>query len=119
MDVSTAVLLAAGSGMRCLPVSNAHPTQLMPGLDTSTIKFVVVDAVEAGLDDNRSSTGRGTPAIDRPFETAAELDADLQGTRYDIGPSPGWLQATIEMELLHTDGELTDAVQALSTEFAV
>jgi UTP--glucose-1-phosphate uridylyltransferase len=77
MDVSKAVIPAAGFGTRFLPVTKAQPKEMMPVLDKPTIQYVVEEAVEAGLDDILIITGRGKQAIERHFDKSYELEAEL------------------------------------------
>ena len=51
MNVTKAVIPAAGFGTRFLPVTKAQPKDMMPVLDQPTIQYVVEEAVAAGIDD--------------------------------------------------------------------
>lgn len=78
MDVSTAVIPAAGFGTRFLPVTKAQPKEMMPVLDKPTIQYVVEEAVEAGIDDILIITGRGKQSIERHFDKSYELEQELE-----------------------------------------
>ncbi len=78
MDVSTAVIPAAGFGTRFLPVTKAQPKEMMPVLDQPTIQYVVEEAVAAGLEDILIITGRGKQAIERHFDKSYELEEELK-----------------------------------------
>ncbi|WP_248897020.1 UTP--glucose-1-phosphate uridylyltransferase GalU [Haloplanus halobius] len=78
MDVTKAVIPAAGFGTRFLPVTKAQPKEMMPVLDKPTIQYVVEEAVEAGIDDILIITGRGKQAIERHFDKSYELEAELK-----------------------------------------
>ena len=78
MDVSTAVIPAAGFGTRFLPVTKAQPKEMMPVLDQPTIQYVVEEAVAAGIDDILIITGRGKQSIERHFDKSYELEKELQ-----------------------------------------
>ena len=78
MDVSTAVIPAAGFGTRFLPVTKAQPKEMMPVLDKPTIQYVVEEAVDAGIEDILIITGRGKQSIERHFDKSYELEAELQ-----------------------------------------
>ncbi|MFB6301633.1 MAG: UTP--glucose-1-phosphate uridylyltransferase GalU [Haloferacaceae archaeon] len=80
MDVSKAVIPAAGFGTRFLPVTKAQPKEMMPVLDKPTIQYVVEEAVEAGIDDILIITGRGKQAIERHFDKSYELEQELEAT---------------------------------------
>jgi UTP--glucose-1-phosphate uridylyltransferase len=78
MDVTKAVIPAAGFGTRFLPVTKAQPKEMMPVLDKPTIQYVVEEAVEAGIDDILIITGRGKQAIERHFDKSYELEEALE-----------------------------------------
>ena len=78
MDISKAVIPAAGFGTRFLPVTKAQPKEMMPVLDKPTIQYVVEEAVGAGIDDILIITGRGKQAIERHFDKSYELEEELK-----------------------------------------
>ncbi len=78
MDVSKAVIPAAGFGTRFLPVTKAQPKEMMPVLDKPTIQYVVEEAIESGIDDILIITGRGKQAIERHFDKSFELEEELE-----------------------------------------
>ncbi len=78
MDVTSAVIPAAGFGTRFLPVTKAQPKEMMPVLDKPTIQYVVEEAVDAGIDDILIITGRGKQAIERHFDKSYELEEELE-----------------------------------------
>jgi len=78
MDVSKAVIPAAGFGTRFLPVTKAQPKEMMPVLDKPTIQYVVEEAVAAGIDDILFITGRGKQAIEQHFDKSYELEQELR-----------------------------------------
>ena len=78
MDVTKAVIPAAGFGTRFLPVTKAQPKEMMPVLDKPTIQYVVEEAVSAGIDDILIITGRGKQAIERHFDKSYELEEELE-----------------------------------------
>jgi UTP--glucose-1-phosphate uridylyltransferase len=77
MEVTKAVIPAAGFGTRFLPVTKAQPKEMMPVLDKPTIQYVVEEAVAAGIDDILIITGRGKQAIERHFDKSYELEQEL------------------------------------------
>ena len=77
MEVTKAVIPAAGFGTRFLPVTKAQPKEMMPVLDKPTIQYVVEEAVAAGIDDILIITGRGKQAIERHFDKSYELEEEL------------------------------------------
>jgi len=78
MEVTKAVIPAAGFGTRFLPVTKAQPKEMMPVLDKPTIQYVVEEAIEAGIDDILIITGRGKQAIERHFDKSYELEEALE-----------------------------------------
>jgi UTP--glucose-1-phosphate uridylyltransferase len=78
MNVSKAVIPAAGFGTRFLPITKAQPKEMMPVLDKPTIQYVVEEAIESGLDDILIITGRGKQSIERHFDRSYELEAELE-----------------------------------------
>lgn len=78
MEVSKAVIPAAGFGTRFLPVTKAQPKEMMPVLDKPTIQYVVEEAVNAGITDILIITGRGKQAIERHFDKSYELEEELE-----------------------------------------
>lgn len=77
MDISKAVIPAAGFGTRFLPVTKSQPKEMMPVLDKPTIQYVVEEAVNAGINDILIITGRGKQAIERHFDKSYELEEEL------------------------------------------
>jgi UTP--glucose-1-phosphate uridylyltransferase len=78
MEITKAVIPAAGFGTRFLPVTKAQPKEMMPVLDKPTIQYVVEEAVGTGIDDILIITGRGKQAIERHFDKSYELEEALQ-----------------------------------------
>lgn len=78
MDITKAVIPAAGFGTRFLPVTKSQPKEMMPVLDKPTIQYVVEEAVDAGIDDILIITGRGKQAIERHFDKSYELEETLK-----------------------------------------
>jgi UTP--glucose-1-phosphate uridylyltransferase len=80
MEVTKAVIPAAGFGTRFLPVTKAQPKEMMPVLDKPTIQYVVEEAIDAGIDDILIITGRGKQPIERHFDKSYELERELEAT---------------------------------------
>ena len=80
MNVSKAVIPAAGFGTRFLPVTKAQPKEMMPVLDKPTIQYVGEEAIDSGLDDILIVTGRGKQSIERHFDKSYELEEELKAT---------------------------------------
>jgi len=78
MEVTKAVIPAAGFGTRFLPVTKAQPKEMMPVLDKPTIQYVVEEAIDAGINDILIITGRGKQSIERHFDKSYELERELK-----------------------------------------
>jgi len=78
MNVSKAVIPAAGFGTRFLPVTKAQPKEMMPVLDKPTIQYVVEEAIDSGIDDILIITGRGKQSIEGHFDKSYELEEELK-----------------------------------------
>ena len=77
-SISKAVFPVAGLGTRFLPVSKASPKEMLPIVDKPLIQFAVEEAVDAGITQMIFVTGRNKRAIEDHFDTAYELEAELQ-----------------------------------------
>jgi len=78
MEITKAVIPAAGFGTRFLPVTKAQPKEMMPVLDKPTIQYVVEEAIDAGVEDILIITGRGKQSIERHFDKSYELEEELK-----------------------------------------
>jgi UTP--glucose-1-phosphate uridylyltransferase len=76
--ISKAVFPVAGMGTRFLPATKASPKEMMPIVDKPLIQYAVEEAVAAGMTDMIFVTGRGKRAIEDHFDTAFELEAELE-----------------------------------------
>jgi UTP--glucose-1-phosphate uridylyltransferase len=74
-----AVIPAAGLGTRFLPATKAMPKEMLPVVDKPAIKYVVEEAVAAGLRDVLMVTGRNKTALENHFDRATELEHVLTG----------------------------------------
>lgn len=77
MQVTKAVIPAAGLGTRFLPATKAMPKEMLPIVDKPVIQFVVEEAVAAGLKDVLMITGRNKSALENHFDRATELEDKL------------------------------------------
>lgn len=78
MNISKAVIPAAGFGTRMLPAAKAVPKELLPILDRPTIQYVVEEAVAGGISDVLLINGRGKGAIEDHFDRHGELEDRLK-----------------------------------------
>ena len=51
MNISKAVIPAAGLGTRCLPLSKAVPKEMLPLLDKPAIQYIVEEGIASGIDE--------------------------------------------------------------------
>ncbi len=78
MQVSSAVIPAAGAGTRFLPATKAVPKELMPIGDTPAIQMIIDEALGAGIDHIVVVSSRSKPSIERYFERDDALIAQLR-----------------------------------------
>jgi UTP--glucose-1-phosphate uridylyltransferase len=76
--IRTAVFPVAGLGSRFLPATKAQPKEMLPIVDKPLIQYAVEEAVAAGITDLVFITGRNKRAIEDHFDTAYELESELQ-----------------------------------------
>ncbi len=81
MKITKAVFPVAGMGTRFLPATKASPKEMMPIVDKPLIQYAVEEAVAAGMTEMIFITGRGKRAIEDHFDSAVELEAELQSRR--------------------------------------
>jgi UTP--glucose-1-phosphate uridylyltransferase len=68
----------AGLGTRFLPATKAMPKEMLPVVDKPLIQYAVEEAVAAGITDLIFVTGRHKRAIEDHFDSAPELENELQ-----------------------------------------
>ena len=73
-----AVFPVAGFGSRFLPVTKASPKEMLPVVDKPLIQYAVEEAAAAGITDMIFVTGRNKRAIEDHFDTAYELETELE-----------------------------------------
>jgi UTP--glucose-1-phosphate uridylyltransferase len=78
MQVSSAVIPAAGAGTRFLPATKAVPKELMPLGDTPAMQIIIDEALGAGIDHIVVVSSRSKPAIERYFERDDALIGKLR-----------------------------------------
>jgi len=76
--IRKAVFPVAGMGTRFLPATKAMPKEMLPIVDKPLIQYAVEEAVAAGITDLIFITGRNKRAIEDHFDSAPELEADLE-----------------------------------------
>lgn len=78
MQITKAVIPAAGLGTRFLPATKSVPKELLPIVDIPTIQYIVKEAVDSGITDVIFVTGRGKNAILDHFDSYPELEEKLE-----------------------------------------
>ncbi|MES2936258.1 MAG: UTP--glucose-1-phosphate uridylyltransferase GalU [Pseudomonadota bacterium] len=78
--IHKAVFPVAGLGTRFLPATKAQPKEMLPIVDKPLIQYAVEEAYEAGIRHMIFVTGRNKRAIEDHFDTAYELENELEAT---------------------------------------
>ena len=86
--VRKAVFPVAGLGTRFLPATKASPKEMLPVVDKPLIQYAVEEAYAAGIRHMIFVTGRSKRAIEDHFDTAYELEAELEAAGKKRVPSP-------------------------------
>ncbi len=76
--VKKAVFPVAGLGTRFLPATKAQPKEMLPVVDKPLIQYAVEEAYAAGIRQMIFVTGRNKRAIEDHFDTAYELESELE-----------------------------------------
>lgn len=78
-----AVFPVAGLGTRFLPATKAQPKEMLPVVDKPLIQYAVEEAYAAGIRHMIFVTGRNKRAIEDHFDTAYELETELEAAKKD------------------------------------
>jgi UTP--glucose-1-phosphate uridylyltransferase len=78
--INKAVFPVAGLGTRFLPATKAAPKEMLPVVDKPLIQYAVEEAYEAGIRHMIFVTGRNKRAIEDHFDTAYELEHELEAS---------------------------------------
>lgn len=76
--IHTAVFPVAGLGTRFLPATKASPKEMLTIVDKPLIQYAVEEAYAAGVRHMVFVTGRSKRAIEDHFDTAYELESELE-----------------------------------------
>src|SRR5687767_2273637 len=76
--INKAVFPVAGLGTRFLPATKAQPKEMLPVVDKPLIQYAVEEAYEAGIRHMIFVTGRSKRSIEDHFDTAYELESELE-----------------------------------------
>ncbi len=84
-QIRKAVFPVAGLGTRFLPATKAQPKEMLPIVDKPLIQYAVEEAYSAGIRHMIFVTGRNKRAIEDHFDTAYELETELEaGQKHDL-----------------------------------
>ena len=78
LTLNKAVFPVAGLGTRFLPATKAQPKEMLPVVDKPLIQYAVEEAYSAGIRNMIFVTGRSKRAIEDHFDTAYELESELE-----------------------------------------
>jgi len=78
--INKAVFPVAGLGTRFLPATKAQPKEMLPIVDKPLIQYAVEEAYAAGIRHMVFVTGRNKRAIEDHFDTAYELETELEAS---------------------------------------
>ncbi len=78
--INKAVFPVAGLGTRFLPATKAQPKEMLPIVDKPLIQYAVEEAYAAGVRHMIFVTGRNKRAIEDHFDTAYELENELEAS---------------------------------------
>jgi UTP--glucose-1-phosphate uridylyltransferase len=81
--INKAVFPVAGLGTRFLPATKAQPKEMLPIVDKPLIQYAVEEAYAAGMRHMIFVTGRNKRAIEDHFDTAYELESELEAAHKD------------------------------------
>ncbi len=81
--IRKAVFPVAGLGTRFLPATKAAPKEMLPVVDKPLIQYAVEEAYAAGVRHMIFVTGRSKRAIEDHFDTAYELESELEAAHKD------------------------------------
>lgn len=84
-SIRTVVFPVAGLGTRFLPATKASPKEMLPVVDRPLIQYAVDEAAAAGAEYLVFVTGRTKRAIGDHFDTATELENELEAKgKYEL-----------------------------------
>jgi UTP--glucose-1-phosphate uridylyltransferase len=95
------------------PSQDAAPSNL-----AITGRYVFTPEIFDYLEETEPGVGGELQLTDAIRKLSDVRGVELDGSRYDIGNIPSWLQANIEMAINHDDGEMNTAVKSLIQEYA-
>ena len=76
--VKKAIIPAAGLGTRFLPATKSQPKEMLPIVDKPTLKYIIEEAINSGIEEILIITGRNKKSIEDHFDKSVELELELQ-----------------------------------------
>lgn len=76
--ITKAIFPIAGLGSRFLPATKASAKEMLPVVDKPLIQYAVEEAYAAGVRHMIFVTGRTKRSVDDHFDTAYELETELE-----------------------------------------
>ena len=83
MDITQAIIPAAGIGTRFLPASKIIPKEMMPILNKPAIQYITEEGVRSGIKNFIIITGRNKQSISDHFDILPELETFLKNNNKD------------------------------------
>ena len=78
MDISKAIIPAAGLGTRFLPYTKAVPKEMLPIINKPAIEYIVQEGISSDIHNFCMVTGRSKQAIANYFDSSPELEHFLR-----------------------------------------
>lgn len=81
MEITKAVIAAAGYGTRFLPATKNQAKEMLPIVDKPIIHYLVQEAVDSGIEEIIIVTKSGQTTIEDYFDSNPELEAELKSAQ--------------------------------------
>ena len=78
MEIRKAVIVAAGWGIRFLPITRSQPKEMLPLVNKPLIQYSVEEAINSGIEHVIMITAMGKRAIEDYFDRSFELEYVLE-----------------------------------------
>lgn len=78
MDITKAIIPAAGLGTRFLPLTKSIPKEMLPLLNKPAIQYIIEEGIQSGIANFSLVTSRGKEAIADYFDYSPELELILK-----------------------------------------
>ena len=90
MNVTKAIIPAAGFGTRFLPATKAIPKEMLPLLEKPAAQYIVEEALKSGIKNFTFVTSQHKKALEDHFDTLGDLDQYLEskGKVHALGNLP-------------------------------